>query len=144
MNPNELKTYTDLLVLISAYSEDLTYESKQDIFNSVLNISSQKIQISELESYWKSCSTEEFCIQLSIEKATIGSLNEAELIQVVKTIYHENNIGRLDMLINKYGDVIEYQFKKPKGSLYNLIFAESNGSFNDVIVALKKNDVIQL
>ncbi len=144
MNPNELKNYTDLLVMISIYSEDLTAESKQDILNRVIKISGQNIQMSELDSYWKSCSDEEFCIQLALEKVAVGTLNEAEIIAAVKNIYEEKNIGRLDMLINKFGDSIEYHFKKPEGSLYDLIFAEPDGSFIDVILTLRKNDVIQL
>lgn len=144
MTANELKKFTELMTLISNYSEDLNHEIKQELLNRVIQVSGQQIQMRELDYYWKSYSAEEFCLQLAIKKVTIGSLNEAELIEVVKTIYEENSIGRLDMLINKYGDAIEYHFKKPEGSLINLIFDESNDSFDDVLVTLKKNDVIQL
>ena len=100
--------------------------------------------MSELDSYWKFFSTEAFCIKLAIEQPVIGSLNEAEIIGLVKNIFEEKNIELIDYLINKYGYSIEHYFKKSEDSLYDLIFDESNNSFHDVVVALTNNDVIQL
>ncbi|WP_299527084.1 hypothetical protein [Winogradskyella sp.] len=96
-------------------------------------ISHKRISAYELDNYWKSKSLEDFIKQLAFKPIEDWALIEDnQAIHMINVIL--KNLDR-DELIAEYGEALEKRYRKPSGTLSDLIFYDD---LNNAELILKK------
>ena len=118
---------------MSSYSEDMPISDKKEALKKVNELSGREVEMYDLDTYWKSQGIEEFCTVLATEIIPPGSIAENQILDAIKLIRNEEDIDAFDYLLNKYSDAIEFHFRKPSGTLFEVLNNESIDTLDKVV-----------
>jgi len=143
MTDSELRTYHLLLAITSAYSEDAPISQRKATLDEVNKIAEVCVDQFTLDTFWSSRSLKSFCKNLSIERASAGSLNTSSAADAVSKIF-ENlcEPETFDYLLAKYAESLAYHYRMTEGQLEEIILDERHDCLEQVLTDLRKARII--
>ena len=113
-----------------------------DAIKAINTISNEKITQHELLTYWNNCSLDSFILKLTEKQIDEWEeINDVTAIKMITEII--DNVDN-DTIVDVNSSALEKRYRKPSGTISNLVFIDGIENPSTILYKLKKSDVITL
>jgi hypothetical protein len=121
------------------------YENKEaefsDVTATIKSLTGKDVSQNDLDNYWTSQDLESFCKGLIIESIeNWKDIDDSMARYLIREIL-DNLID--DSIVARNSEALEKRYGKPQGTVVSMIFDEELAE-EEIVIELKKNDIIQL
>ena len=113
MTPREKVVSAQLRQLVTEYEGSIDEEARKAAFEKIRSL--REVTEVELDLYSSFSSLEEFCDSLAVDKIWGNDFSQKRAIPILKEMCSlgPEDFERFDYLFSKYGQAIEFVFRKP-------------------------------
>ena len=113
-----------------------------DAIKAINTISNEKITQHELLTYWNNSSLDSFILKLTEKQIDEWEeINDVTAIKMITEII--DNVDN-DTIVDVNSSALEKRYRKPSGTISNLVFIDGIENPSTILYKLKKSDVITL
>jgi hypothetical protein len=121
------------------------YENKEaefsDVTATIKSLTGKDVSQNDLDNYWTSQDLESFCKGLIIESIENWKDIDDSMARCLIREILDNLID--DSIVARNSEALEKRYGKPQGTVVSMIFDEELAE-EEIVIELKKNDIIQL
>ena len=113
-----------------------------DAIKAINTISNEKITQHELLTYWNNCSLDSFILKLTEKQIDEWEeINDVTAIKMITEII--DNVDN-DTIVDVNSSALEKRYRKPSGTISNLVFIDGIENPHTILDKLKSDNVITL
>lgn len=151
MNPSDLLTSSEKRRFDQIKTALLTYHGSDEsavrtrAFET-LTLLVPGIERYEVEEYWRSENEDDFALRRAVENSEIpkAESDQKKLVEYLLSLRREHSVHELLVLIYRNAVGFERLYGCPSGMFLDLILNDSLTSYDDIVIAMKRNGPIRL
>ncbi|WP_146088862.1 hypothetical protein [Neolewinella xylanilytica] len=115
--------------------------SAEHTLRQIMDLTGKHISEYELNNYWRSEDLESFIDRLALQSLDPKTIDDDRAIELLQSIL--DNLGDHALLIRN-SEALEIKYRKPSGTVVNLIFYKEIEDVSSLLLALKIDTVTYL